>query len=418
LLSVSNAARSLKQSSVRPLLPSLVLLSALMASIPLENSAVLPSIGSIARLLGLIATGAVLIDSAIILGFRRGHVAHLPLALFVLWSAWTYVWSVNPQLTSERITTNLQLMALVWVIWQSVRELRDLRMVLQGFVLGSCCAAVLTVINWRELAAYDGIRYSGAGADPNELGLMMVISLLMAYYLSKTAPTSVSRILWLVPLPLCILGIILTVSRAAFITTTVALVGISIWHVATTSSRMRFPPLIAGVLLLAVGMAFVPKANLERIETIQSEISGGRIGKRVRIWKAGMELFEQHPMTGMGAATFAYAVEPLIGRDLAAHNTYISVLTETGIIGFICFAFTLITFATLVMRLNSAERSLWLLVMLVWCIAVMSLTFEYKKATWAIFGLLIATAGASEMPLVGPLTSRVRATAQMSVIRI
>src|SRR5882724_11743566 len=94
--------------------PSLVVVSLMIASIPLENSTVLPSIGSISRLLGALAAGAVLLDACSVLGFRRPHVAHLPLALFVLWSAWTYIWSFEPRLTSERITTNLQLLILVW----------------------------------------------------------------------------------------------------------------------------------------------------------------------------------------------------------------------------------------------------------------------------------------------------------------
>ena len=379
----------------RRLLPCLLLVAALTASIPLENSTILPSIGSISRLLGIVTSGAVIMDAAVSTGFRRGHVAHLLLAAFVIWSAWTYAWSINPPLTSERIQTNLQLLVFAWVIWQSVRSLKDLRVVLQGFVLGSCFAAILIVINSQERRAYDGIRYSGAGADPNELGLTIVISILMAYYLSTTAVTKRARILWLLPLPLYFVGVILTVSRAAFITTTIALIGISIWHL-RTSSRMRFAPIVAGVLLLGAGAVFVPKANIERIASIESEISTGRIGKRGRIWKAGIELFENRPMLGTGAATFAYAAEPLIGRDLAAHNTYVSVLTETGLIGFCCFGLALITFAIMAARLNTNECFLWLTVLFVWGVGVFSLTFEYKKATWIIFSLLIATAGASE----------------------
>ena len=385
------SAGSLAELRDQTLPPSLLIVAVLMASIPLENSTVLPAIGSISRLLGVLATGAVVIDAAVALGFRRPHVAHLPLALFVIWSAWTFFWSFDPKLTSERITTNLQLLAMVWLIWQSVRELRLLRIVLQGFVLGSCFAAILTVIKSRGLDAIDAIRFSGAGADPNELGLVMVLTIPMAYYLSATAPTRLSRLLWLSPMPLYIVGVVLTVSRGAFITTVVALLGISIWHV-TSSSRMRLAPLIAGVLLLALGLFLMPKASLERIGTIESEISTGRIGKRMLIWSAGMELFRERPMTGIGAATFSNAVQPLLGRDLAAHNVYVSVLTETGIIGFLIFSLALITCFITAMHLDSSERALWLMVMVIWCIGVMSLTWEYKKVTWSLFGLLIASA--------------------------
>lgn len=393
--------RPLERAKSQPLVLSLFFVAALMASVPLENCTVLPAIGSIARLIGLVAAGMVLVDAALKLGFRRWHAAHLPLLLFVVWSAWTYIWSVYPPYTRERITTNLQLLVFVWVIWQTVRNLRDLRVVLQGFVLGACCAAIWTMVNARDLHAYSGIRFSGAGSDPNELGLTMVIGMVMAFYISTTSPTSLKRILWLVPLPLCIVAVILTVSRSAAIETALALLCISFWHV-TTSSKLRFAPIVGGVVLLAIGAAFVPKANFRRLGTIESEISTGHIGARGQLWKAGIQMFEQRPILGTGAATFAYAAEPIIGRDLAAHNTYVSVLTETGMIGFLIFAIALVTFGLLALTFRGNERFLWLIVMLVWGLGVFSLTFEYKKTTWSVFGLLVATSSVSEMTQVRP----------------
>jgi O-antigen ligase len=328
----------------------------------------------------------------VIAGFRRMHIAHLPLALFVVWSAWTCLWSHERELTEQRIGTNIQLLVLLWLIWQSVREQRQLRIVLQGFVLGACCAALLTVGKSDGLYAPGDVRYSGTGADPNELGLMMALSLPMAYYLSRTAATKFGRRFWLVPMPVCIAAVVFTASRGASFTTVVALLAISIWHV-NSSPRMRFAPIIVGVLLLAVGLAFAPKANIERIGTLESEISTGHVGSRGAIWKAGLQVFRERPWTGVGAASFEFAVEPIIGRTLVAHNVYVSVLTETGIIGFLIFSLAIVSCIVMGVHLSLPERPLWLIVMLLWCIGVMSLTFEYKKATWAVFGLVIASAG-------------------------
>src|SRR5690348_14048885 len=91
---------SIEQPRAQAFPPSLLLATLLMASIPLENATVLPQIGSVSRLLGLVAAGGALLDGVVALGFRRLHPAHAPLALFVLWSSWTWFWSINPQLTS------------------------------------------------------------------------------------------------------------------------------------------------------------------------------------------------------------------------------------------------------------------------------------------------------------------------------
>src|ERR1700676_829002 len=86
MASVSYASPGpLAQLKRHSLAPSLLFLAAVMASIPLENCTVLPDIGSVTRLIGIVATGAVVLDCAITTGFRRMHLAHLPLALFVVW---------------------------------------------------------------------------------------------------------------------------------------------------------------------------------------------------------------------------------------------------------------------------------------------------------------------------------------------
>jgi O-antigen ligase len=384
-----------KRLGTQALPPSLFVVAALMASIPLENLTVLPAIGSISRLVGALAAMAVLLDSMMALEFRSPHPAHAPLALFVIWSGWTCFWSVNPDLTAERLITNLQLLVLVWLIWQSVRDLRQLRILLEGYVLGSCGAVVFTIINSRNLVAIDLTRYAGAGADPNELGITLVLSLPMTYYLCTTARTWQSRVFWLFPIPLCLTGVVLTASRAGLIATMVAFLGVSLWQ-AASSSRMRYATLIACVLILIAGLATVPKANLTRYASIAGEVSSGSVGKRTIIWREGMELFQHRPLTGIGAATFGYASAPLLGKDLVAHNVYVSVLTETGIIGFLIFSLALSMFFIAAVHLGFAERSLWLTVMVIWCIGVMSLTWEYKKVTWSVFALLIATAGMPE----------------------
>jgi hypothetical protein len=69
---------------------------------------------------------------------------------------------------------------------------------------------------------------------------------------------------------------------------------------------------------------------------------------------------------------------------------FLSVLVELGVIG------ALIAFALLFLsvypafRLPRQERGLWIVLMLSWAVGVSSLTWEYRKPTWILFGLLAA----------------------------
>lgn len=65
---------------------------------------------------------------------------------------------------------------------------------------------------------------------------------------------------------------------------------------------------------------------------------------RLSLWSAGLDMWRDHPIRGIGIAQFDNRLDyqlryiSQIGyRGLNAHNTYISVLAETGMIGFILF---------------------------------------------------------------------------------
>ena len=44
------------------------------------------------------------------------------------------------------------------------------------------------------------------------------------------------------------------------------------------------------------------------------------------------------------------------------------------------------------LRMRGLETRLWVTVLLTWTVGVMALTWEYRKPTWIMFGLLVAHA--------------------------
>ena len=77
--------------------------------------------------------------------------------------------------------------------------------------------------------------------------------------------------------------------------------------------------------------------------------------------------------------------------ELVAHNTFISVLVEEGLIGFVLFVLILAGLWQGASTLRTPEKRLWMIVLLVWTVGVMELTWEYRKPTWLLFGLLAAS---------------------------
>jgi O-antigen ligase len=77
-----------------------------------------------------------------------------------------------------------------------------------------------------------------------------------------------------------------------------------------------------------------------------------------------------------------------------AHDTFLSVLVETGVPGALLFGLLLATVALFAWMLGPSERALWFTMLAVWVAGVSTLTWEQRKPTWLIFGL-ISTAWAT-----------------------
>jgi O-antigen ligase len=74
------------------------------------------------------------------------------------------------------------------------------------------------------------------------------------------------------------------------------------------------------------------------------------------------------------------------------HNTFLSVATETGFIGFVLFLSILgLVFYELI-RLPGQISGLWLTILMTWTMGALSLSWETKKVTWILLSFMIIEA--------------------------
>jgi len=199
-----------------------------------------------------------------------------------------------------------------------------IRMVMITIVI---CATVLAVhgmeqaklgVGWTGVSLIeDGrIQYVGIFNDPNDLGMLFVLTLPMAFYLSGGGGLAgLKRLFWLGCAGMLLYGVYLTNSRGALLGVALVL-GIYLWR--------RWGLVVAGLLgsIGLAGLLLLP-SRLKDLSPEEASANG-----RVQAWYEGFQMFFSRPLFGVGAGNFTDH------NELTAHNSYILVLAETGFVGF------------------------------------------------------------------------------------
>ncbi len=356
----------------------------------------LPGIGTISRFVGVLVLG-VSFFATLYLQQIRLHLLHMLMLLFWAWGTTTYLWSIYPEGAETAIISYFQIMVMMWLLFQWSERPRDIEFFLSAYVLGCYVSvgATLFAYIYHVESAYK--RFSAPGFDPNDLAVIMSLGIPMAGYLAVASGQGLMR--WLYrAYPLLAIGVVfLTGSRTGFL---VALLGLSymLWTYRdlSWSNRLIFP--VFGVVSFLLLLPYIPVDSLERIHSIGSSVSSGDLNYRTRIWMAAMEALQNMPhgglsiLWGVGWDGFPVLITPYLGEPYVSHNAYLSILIETGLIGFALFVllFGMVVFR--VMRMPWRERGLWLTLLAMWAVAALVLNWEFRKETWFLFALAVAHA--------------------------
>lgn len=374
---------------------ALAALALFVVSIPSENGVAIGGLGSLSKLLGLLAFGC-----AVLALFDRGRLrVRVPspfvviAALLALYGLASYLWSWVPWATLSTAVTLAQLFVLTWLVWELCRSERETAVLLQAFVAGCYVMAGVGLYTFLGSAGA-GFRNVG-NFNPNEFSIILAIGIPMAWRLSLYWRQPL--LVWLNTIyPLfAIAGVVLAASRGGLLTTLVAL------SVVPLGMRQLSPVrrlLLFGLITLATWVAFVQaptfypelERNLERLGSAGEELSSGTLTGRTRIWQAGVSLFREAPINGIGFGAFPYAVEPILGEVKAPHNAFLSMAVGGGLIGLSLFIALLAAVFLSIVQVEDSAKPFCLILFAALLVGMLPSNAETDKYAWFVLALLSA----------------------------
>lgn len=236
----------------------------------------------------------------------------------------------------------------------AIKRLVRTALLMVGFV------AVLTIkdlndIGWHNISLRT--RFGGAfgfGGE-NDLAAFFVFYPVIALAIALFERKFFSRIILFSIFALAMLPLILSLSRGAYLGIIAALAAISLFR-----HRWMLVVLVFGVLFYEVWTPGIVQQRFARtmVAAKASDLVGGRVpapneeerkletssAQRVRIWRGAMRIIEDYPVGGVGYNVFQQAIPRYSNMEwgMDAHNMYLRIGAEMGLLGLAAFLALLI----------------------------------------------------------------------------
>lgn len=329
--------------------------------------------------------------------------------LFTIWNFMSVLWAPNVDWALLKVFTYMSLFVLMQSIGLLKRE--HIRRMWEVLLLGAALSVPLGFIlpAATELIAASE-RFTSGGQNPDDYANLIAVTVGVVYYgilaFKSEVRGRMQRFVLLSSIFVATIAIPLSLTRTAIINLLAMVLASSLMR-RSTKAAMKLSSLL-GLALVSI-VILVPNFTDRIIQRFSpTELSLYREGAwagRIDLWRAALTVFAERPFTGVGAGNFAF-VSPdhsyyaaLIaatgedGRGGMAHNIFLSVMSETGLVGLILFGALLISAYASAWRLVKRGENLGyglLIGLLAYTVAGLTLTWEYVKIPYVLYGSLLA----------------------------
>ena len=262
---------------------------------------------------------------------------------FIGWVALGVAWADNSGDVLTDASRFLLDFVLLVIVYTAARNRTRFAWVLGAFIAGVALAAMYGIVARAPDAAYAN-RLQSAVGNPNELAAVLLAGLTLAAGVALAFKGSALRIPAALVAVLAIAALILTGSRGGVIALAVTLIA----AVALAGRWRARAVALAAMLVLSAVMVFALLTPRDVQEHLLSATPGElntTQEARGTIWQVGLQMAGDNLLTGVGSGNFDessidYLLTPgaarsdqIVDKAQSAHNMYLQILSEQGILG-------------------------------------------------------------------------------------
>jgi O-antigen ligase len=302
-----------------------------------------------------------------------------------------------------------------------------------GIVIAATLTLLFVVVGWlgRHFGVeplywltYDGFRSRGLFKDPNVAGGFLAVSYpIVAAYVIRRSKLRLPLLL-LVTIAIAA-GVAMSFSRMALVVFALGVLGVMI-ALPLIGQRRLFAGFLAAFVvagLVAGGVAF--RIGLSELPLWRYQLQAYDEAGRFVVWGYAGDMFRDAPL-GTGAGSFEPRAEAYFNAEIArenasvdtanvtvttsAHNTYLRVLVESGIIGFLAFMAFIVSLLVIAIRSLARDNWEWPLAFVLVLVAGLAIDTLHWRELW----VLAAVIGGSSVAVRRGSRQRAVATAPTS----
>ena len=274
----------------------------------------------------------------------------VPIAIFAFIIVFSTITSIDTSGSVRDLALNAAGISFLFAMTNSIKTKGELNAFVSTLLLSALVVALLGVVQYftgvqmrpewldTENNTDIAVRVYSVFFNPNILAEYLVLITPIAVGMTWYTKSMRKKFLFAASTGILLLCIVMTLSRGGWVGIALA----ALAFVLLVDKRL----LLLGVPIILGGLAFLPQKVLDRITSIGSTVDSSNL-YRIKIWNITMDVIRDNLIAGVGFGymPFKDTFERYI-RTMPiyhAHNTYLEVAAEIGLIGFIFFMLLLLS---------------------------------------------------------------------------